>query len=243
MAAFLAPLVGWGLNKIFGGGGGGTAKLSPTSPTFRRAEQLGDTMSQWGGGYALPEGKKLLGEAESTLQKPLDYYSKLLSGNRQEMLQAEAPEINTMRGQTEQAKANIGKFTPQGGGQTALLSELPFRESAAETNLLNTVRPQAAKGLQEISSEQGALSGMVTGEGLQAENTALNAISDQINALLGKSAQDIPLMQQSGAGVYQMLNQLMNGGSPPPTYGGASSVPGYDPNSGADISGALGTIH
>lgn len=238
MAAFLAPLIGsaasWGLGKLFGGGGGGTAKVGPTSPTFRRAEQLGDLSKQYAFDYALPEGKKLLGEAESTLAGPEKYYSDLLSGNRASMMAAEAPEIQTINDQYAQNKANISKFTPQGGGQTALLSELPFQQSRDVTTLLEKARPEAAKGLERVGAEQGALSGMVSGEGLQAGGLSLNAISDQINALLGKSAQDIPLAQQTGAGLYQILQKMIGGGSGGDTTQGPqpfdpSGLPGYGP--------------
>jgi len=201
-----------GVKGAIGGGGkgGGPAGISKTSPTFRRAEQLGDLSKNYAFDYALPEGKKLLGEAESTLQKPADYYSQLLSGNRAEMMGAVAPEVGAISDQYQQNKQNISKFTPQGGGQTSLLSELPFRQSRDVTTLLEKVRPEAAKGLERVSAAQGALSGQVTGEGLQSGALSLNAISDQINALLGKAGLEIPLQQQTGAGAYQILNQLIN---------------------------------
>src|ERR1700757_4025233 len=69
-------------------GGKKSSGVGPTSPTFRRAEQLGDITGQYATGYALPEGKKLLGEAEATLKGPTDYYSKLLSGDRAQMMEA-----------------------------------------------------------------------------------------------------------------------------------------------------------
>lgn len=204
------PLIGAAASAGFGKLFGGSSKVGPTSPTFRRAEQLGDITGQYATGYALPEGKKLLGQAESTLQQPTDYYSKLLSGNRAEMMAAEAPEIQTITDQYGKAQADISKFTPQGGGQTGLLSELPFQKSRDVTTLLEKARPAAAQQLESIAGQQAAMSGMVTGEGLQAGQLSLNAISDQINALLGKASQDIPLQQQTGAGIYSLLKGLIS---------------------------------
>lgn len=227
------PLLGNQLAGAFSGGGG-TANVGTSSPTFKRATQLGDLSQQYAFDYSLPQGQKLLGEAESTLQGPLNYYNSLLGGNRQEMLAAEAPEIENIANQANQQKQNISKFTPQGGGQTALLSELPFQTSAAETNLLNTVRPQAAQALTNISAQQAGMSGMITGEGISESQNALNAINTQINALLGKSAQDIPLQQAAGAGLYQILT-----GNQPP-YGGGGT-PQY-PSPPGGILGALNNL-
>lgn len=225
-----------GLGGLFGGG---KAKVGPTSPTFRRAEQIGDLSKEFGFDYALPEGKKLLSGAEATLQKPEDYYSKLLSGNRAEMMGAVAPEVQTIADQFAQNKANISKFTPQGGGQTALLSELPFQQSRATTELLEKVRPEAAKGLERLGAEKGALSGMVTGEGLQGGQLALSAVADQMNALLGKANQDIPLAQQQGAGMFQVLKNLMGPGG---ALGGQVSTGGLTTGADPGLESAVGGV-
>lgn len=237
---FLAPaipaLIGagasFGLGKLGGKGGlpGGSASVGPTSPTFRRAEQLGDLAKNYGFDYALPEGKKLTSEAEAGFQPVLDYYKKLLTGNRAEMMSTLAPEIGAITDEYNQAKKNIGTFTPRGGGQTALLSELPFKQMGDIQKLIQTVRPQAAQGLSQTAGQVGGLAGQVTGEGLQAGQLSLNAIADQINALLGKSAQDIPLQQDMGSGLYQILSRLpifQGGGG---GGGGGFIPPGYDPN-------------
>jgi len=215
MAAFLAPLIGagasFGLNKLFGG----SAKVGPTSPTFRRAEQIGDLSKEFAFDYALPEAKKAYGDV-------LPYYEGLLSGNRADIASKMQPELSTIESQYGQAAKNLGQFTPQGGGQTSQLSELPFQKIAAETTAINQVRPQAARDL-------GALAGQITGEGLQAEGLSLNAVADQINALLGKSAQDIPLQQQTGAGLYQILQQMIGGGGDVSTGFPGDVIPGGIP--------------
>ncbi len=185
-----------GLAGLFGlGGGGGTAKVGPTSPTFRRAEQIGDLSKEFAFDYALPQAKQAYGDV-------LPYYEGLLSGNRADIASKMQPELSTINAQYNQAAKNLGQFTPQGGGQTSQLSELPFQKIAAETTAINQARPQAAAAL-------GSLAGQITGEGLQAGQIGLNAVADQLNALLGKASQDIPLQQEAGAGTYQILRQMM----------------------------------
>jgi hypothetical protein len=198
-----------GLTGLFGGGG---AKVGPKSPTFRRAEQIGDLSKEFAFDYAMPEGKKLLGEAESTLKLPTDYWSKLLSGDRTQMMQAEAPEIQNIADLYAQQRKNISMFTPQGGGQTAALTEAPFQQARDVGTLLEKARPQAAAALQSIAQEQGALAGQTIGEGLQAGTLSLNAVADQINALLGKSAQDMPYQADIGSGLYSALFGKGGGG-------------------------------
>lgn len=264
-------------NAFTGPKGGGAAGIGPTSPTFRRAEQLGDLSKEFAFDYALPEGKNILKTAEgtfgqagneltsagteltgaeSTLLKPLDYYSKLLSGDRAEMMSAEAPEIQTINDQYNQNRQNISKFTPQGGGQTTALSELPFQQSRDVTTLLEKARPDAAQNIEKIAAQQsanagergalaqargglgaqeGALSGMVTSEGLAAGNLAQNAITTQIDALLGKARIETPLAQQAGAGLYK---SMFGGGAGGAGGGGMADVTGAD--YGGGVSGSVG---
>lgn len=212
----IGAAAGFGLNKL--GGTGGGAKVGPTSPTFRRAEQVGDLSKEFAFDYALPQAKQAYGDV-------LPYYEGLLSGNRADIASKMQPELSTINAQFDQAGKNLGQFTPQGGGQTSKLSELPFQKIAAETTAINQVRPQAAQQL-------GQLVGQITGEGLQAGGLSLNAVADQLNTLLGKASQDIPLQQQTGAGIYQILQQLIGqagGGG-----GGIGSIPG-----GTDIPGDI----
>jgi len=185
-----------GMSKL--GLGGGGSKVGPTSPTFRRAEQIGDLSKNYAFDYFLPSAQKAYNQV-------LPYEEGILSGNRADIMSTLSPEIGMLKDQYGQTQQNISKFTPGGGGQTTALSELPFKEEAQISNLINTARPQAANALTSIA-------GQMAGEGLQAGSLSLNAVADQINALLGKTAQDIPLQQQTGAGIYQLLQGLLNGG-------------------------------
>jgi len=194
------PLIGaaasYGMGKLGGGG-----KTGPTSPTFRRAEQIGDLSKNFAFDYAIPQAKEAYDDV-------LPYYKGLLKGNRADIASVLQPEISTIESQYEQAAKNLGQFTPQGGGQTSQLSELPFRKIAAETSLINKVRPGAAAAL-------GSLAGQLTGEGLQGAGLSLNAVADQLNTLLGKASIDSPLQQQAGAGVYQILQKMLGQGNDP----------------------------
>jgi hypothetical protein len=201
--------IGYGMNKI---GGAGSGAPGPTSPTFRRSEQTGDLAKEFAFDYALPQAKE-------AYDPVLKYYKDLLSGNRAEMMGAVAPEVGAIRSGYDQAKKNISAFTPRGGGQTSILSELPFRQNADIQRLLQTVRPAAAGNL-------GGLAGQIAGEGLNAGGLSLEAIAQQLNALLGKSSMEGPMKRDQGAGIYQILKQLMGsmGGGTGGGGGGGSLI-------------------
>jgi hypothetical protein len=186
--------------------GGGSANVGPQSPTFQREQQLGDLSKEAAFDTLMPESQSLLQGAESTLAGPTNYYNQLLSGNRAEMSAAEAPEINQITGQMQQQKQNISKFTPEGGGQTSLLSQLPFQQEGQVTNLLQQARPGAAQALTGIAGLQGQLSGQTAQEALGFTGQASQANATDIDALLGKAQQAIPGQQAMGAGIYDWLN-------------------------------------
>jgi len=175
------------------------------SPVFQRQQELGDLSKQFSFDYAMPEGKKLLGQAEGTLQQPIDYWSKLLGGDRASMMSAVAPEAKNIMSQYDTAKQNISKFTPYGGGQTALLSELPFKEGGDIQSLIQKLRPQAASELEGLGKAQAGLSGMVTGEGLQASGQAGNEFNDLFGALLGQQKMNNQSLGGMGSALADLL--------------------------------------
>jgi len=200
------------LGDIFGGG---SANVGPSSPTFQREQQLGDLSQQAAFNTLMPESQGFYKQATSDLAGPTDYYNKLLSGNQAEMMSAEAPEISQITGQLNQQKQNISKFTPQGGGQTATLSQLPFQQEAQVTNLLQQARPAAAQGLEQLAGIEGGLAGQTQQGALGFTNAAENAAATNIDALLGKATQAIPGQQAMGAGIYDWMSGL--GGRTPGT--------------------------
>ncbi|HEY5990853.1 MAG TPA: hypothetical protein VIV12_31325 [Streptosporangiaceae bacterium] len=232
-AAAVAPSVLGLLGGKRGGTLGGTA-ISRTDPTFRRMEQLGDVMRGYGTDYALPKGKELTEKSEAAFDPVLKYWSALLGGGPQ-MMEAIAPEVGTISAQYDTAKKAASQFAPQGGGRTALLGELPFRQQADVTRLIQQVRPKAAEGLRATAGDVGQLAGQVTSQGLQATGQAQSAIENQLRALLGQFQASAPYAQQTGAGLYGILKNLL--GKIPGLGGGEF---GGGPFRGAQIGGAEG---
>ncbi len=181
------------------------------SPQYRRVEQLGDLSKNYAFDYAIPKGKELLDQSMSGFGPVMDYYKQLLSGNRSEMMGAVAPEVEQIRSQYDQAKKNISAFTPRGGGQTSILSELPFRQGADVQRLLQTVRPGAARGLGETAGQVGGLAGQVTGQGLQSAGLAQRSFEDMLNMMMGKDAQSQQNASNMGEGLGKMMMMMLMG--------------------------------
>ena len=109
----------------------------------RKEQMLGDISSIAGIG-SLEAGGKLLAQ-------PAKYYSDILSGDRQKMLEAEAPEVSNIMSAYNAARRSGSEFTPRGGGRVQALEEAPYKEAGAVTSLLQQARPEAAKEITSIA--------------------------------------------------------------------------------------------
>lgn len=178
MASFAVPLITGIAGGIFGRAGAKqrTAEektsindiLGANQLAFRRAEGLG------------PIAQDFLSTGRQTYQPSIDYWSKLLSGDRQAMSEAIGPETTRIAQNYEGAKTAATQFAPMGGGRSQMLSELPFRRGQDISALLSALRPEAAKQLSSIAQQLSAV-------GLDAEqviNSILSGIGDRGASLL-----------------------------------------------------------
>lgn len=118
--------------------------------------------------FGLDITKQLIPQATSSLNQVEGYYGPLLKGDRQQMLESVAPEVNSILSQYDTAKRAVSEFSPRGGGRTATLADLPFRQAGDITTLLQRVRPESAKGMTDISQTKAALSGSFFPRGTSA---------------------------------------------------------------------------
>ncbi len=180
---------------------------------------MGDILAQLGIGS--------LGAGSQVMQQPLNYYSGILGGDRQGMLETVAPEVNTILGQYDTAKRAVAENAPRGGGSNTTQANAPYALSGEITNLLNTVRPQAAAATTDIGKTLSALGTTETGQ-------AGNLINQNAWTQLGKGQQQAGMAGAlgkaigsilAGAGVPGILGDIFKGG--------AASAPAKLPISGA----------
>lgn len=142
--------------------------------------------------FAQEQGAENVKAGRDALQLPLDYYKTLLSGDRNALLTAAAPDVNTVVSQYDSALKQANEF---GGLDPTQAAELRFKKAGDITNLLLGKRKEGAQGTERIggtllgagNSELGIASG-ATGSALQAQATrdaAGSQASGEIGAGIG----------------------------------------------------------
>jgi len=123
---------------------------------------------------------------------PADYWRKLLSGNRAEMMGAISPEVKTIRNQFANQMRNVSMFAPQGGGRAATMAEAPYQQAGAIQQLLANIRPQAAQYLAslgvntaQLANQQAQIEAMKSGQNKQFLASILNPFIQQGAKLAG----------------------------------------------------------
>ncbi len=197
---FLVPLI----PAIIGAGGAIGGGLLARSAAKKSARQLDPLIAQQkeAAGFALGEAKQTLTGARETLAGPLDFWKTILGGDRQEMLSALAPEVNTIVSQYDTARRNITNLAPRGGGRSAIQAESRFEEANVIQRLLQESRRRAA-------TEVSAIGGQLTALGAAELGAATGTTTNLINSLLAKREQDIGTSSSIGAGIGDILGQII----------------------------------
>ncbi len=177
-------------------------KIAPEPVKGNSLTQRIRSLLNVGGGWA----EDLYGGGTSNLGQATDFYGKLLSGNRASMMEVLAPEVKTIRNQTESLARAGQMFGPRGGGRAAVAAETPYNMAASIQSLLQAVRPQAASqmsqiGLQKLGLSQQQLANLLwaafqmRGQDLQEsgqiQNT-LGGLGKSLGGLLVSGAKALP---------------------------------------------------
>lgn len=164
---------------------------------------------------ALPESQSMFGAANAGINTALgelgqtgNYASNILSGNRQAVTQAMAPEINSVTSQANQLKKQQAAMgTSRGGGTNAGNQQLGTQTAGQVSNLIAQARPQAAQLLNQTAGTTGQIgtaqlqaAGNLLGIGGNAANAQENAantaqqMANQQNNMAGGAAGDLASM-------------------------------------------------
>jgi len=193
--------------------------MADTNPLGGRA--YGDQSQSWNNnlfllgqlqnqtGVTTPTGATNVENATGNLGQAAQYESQILSGDRSTVLSAAQPELSSLLSSYDSARRAAGQLQPRGGGRSQILNELPFREAGAANELIQRVRPQAAKELTATASAQGYL-------GAEEQSLSQQAISTSLSFLLGKAGIQLDSArlqgeqgQALGAAIGQAIPQLL----------------------------------
>jgi hypothetical protein len=143
-------------------------------------------------GRTTPAGDAYLKQSQEAIQPSIDYYSSLLRGNRGDIQNTLAPELNRIASQYRGAYQTAREQMGRGGMSAAQASNLPFQQAGAENNLIFGARPQAAQALAAMGPSLGSLGLNAYGLSSNIQNNVANQgmmarqYQDQQNAALGQ---------------------------------------------------------
>jgi len=163
-------------------------------------------------GQAWGLGTGTFGKGLDTAQPSIDYWTKILSGDRAAIGEAISPETRQIAANYEGAKRSASMYAPAGGGRAAMLGQLPFQRGAAISDLISGLRPQAASQLQGLAQ-------MLLQAGLSQEqiaqalgSTALGGMFQMRGQDLDERGQNINLGNQVGQGIGKLIGSWGSGG-------------------------------
>lgn len=144
-------------------------------------------------------GQNVTNAGVGDLSQAGNYYKKLLSGNRSDLFQAEAPAVNSAIGAGDASKRNLGASgTARGGGVSASNQQIDDKTRATIDNLLFGVRPGAAKELGDIGAKEAQIGTLEAASAIQGGQLAEYATSDA--GKLATQAKDQTDAQQQAEG-------------------------------------------
>lgn len=152
------------------------------------------------------EAKTNLPKAASTLQAPLDFFQKLLKGDRTAVMGAFAPEISSLTSLYDTGRKTAEEFAPRGGGRGAALEELPFKEAGDIEKLVAGARQEGATGVANIGAMLGQLGLGELGTGGSIASDAFSNIEaskenkQEQDAAAGKAVGSVIALLVGGAG-------------------------------------------
>jgi hypothetical protein len=164
------------LGNLFGGG---------PSNDQKQSNNLLNSAAQTG----LNTGGQYLTSSQQNFAAPSTYYQSILSGNPAAVAGAVAPEVNQLNQGYANARRQVDQYAPLGGGRSSQITQMPFQQQGAITNLIAKARENAAQGLTGIGSAEGGIGSNLIGTGAQAANAFGNQATEQ-NLLRQKIAQE-----------------------------------------------------
>jgi hypothetical protein len=212
IAKFALPAIGGALGGLLGRSSG-RAKTAEEKTGINQLIGAGDE------GFAgvnrlQPVAQNFLQQGSQTFQPSIDYWTKILSGDRSEITGAVAPEIGRISTGYDQAAKTAGQFAPMGGGRSSLMAELPFRKAQDISTLISGLRPQAAQQLSGIAaqlSQLGLDAEQIIAALLQGVRGGGEALSNIGLKSRGLTAASTAAGAQGGAeigkSIYDMLKQ------------------------------------
>lgn len=141
--------------------------------------------------YQANKGQQLISKGEGTtdagidkLQAPMDYFGKLLNGDRASISEAIQPQADAIAQQFGQIRQMFSQTGSRGGGTTSTLAQAPYKEVQDLQDEISKARASAAQG-------QGSLALGESSVGLQQTGQGAGLVGQSAQNQLGVRGQDL----------------------------------------------------
>jgi hypothetical protein len=163
----------------------------------------------------LPYGADFMRQAQGTFTPLLNYYSRMLSGNRGALTNLYAPELNRISEGYRTAQQTSSELAPRSGGSAAMREELPYRQARDVSELFLSGRPAAAGALGTIGTNlaslglgsYGTAGSLLSGSSAGASNLLGYGINSRYGEL-ARRQQEFDQQKQTAGGIYNILKQI-----------------------------------
>lgn len=188
------------MGGLFGGGGLSGDQKRQIQAQTALAQQLGGISGQaanLGGAYA--------GMSTPALGQAMDYWSKLLSGDRTAMAQTLGPEVQQISQGQQNALTNVSQFTPRSGARATTMAQLPFQQARDVGNLYASVRPAAAQNLGNLGVGTGQLATGAYGAATGAGSSGGSLYTQMLQAEQAARQMQNQNQQAAGQAMFELL--------------------------------------
>jgi len=126
------------------------------------------------GQQSAQQGSTLFNLALPGLERSTSYYGKLASGDPNALARANAPAIQSITGQSNDALKNIMQNAPRGGARDLAISDAELSKGSQISNLTTQSYTGAFPSLASLGGQNVSQGNAATSTGLQGINSAAN---------------------------------------------------------------------
>lgn len=205
--ALLPAIIGAGATI----GGGLIAKKASSNASKAQSQLMGPLIqaqsdaSRW----SLDQAKIDIPKARETLGGPLNFWNKILSGDRNAAMSVAGPSADQLAVQTAAANRTQAEFSPRGGRRALMLGDKPLETTSSLNRGLLELRPRAAEETKSIGQILASLGLGEAGNATAAGASAISGGLGSANLALQSAAQSGAIMEDLGTNIGSILRVLM----------------------------------
>ncbi len=198
-----ASLLGAGLTS----GSAGKNTIDPNTPQGQLFQTQQEAIKQSMGTAAeiSPLAKGFLTDARAGFAAPVDYWSRILGGNRGAAMSLLAPQIQQIQQGGQRAGEAAMWLSPRSGTTAAGREASIYAPQQATSALLQTARPEAARNMADLASRQGALGAGSYGAVSGLLGNASRGTSDALNSLMRQNQMQYDQSKAAGAAIWDIF--------------------------------------